>query len=52
MEEQADDKKTEQTKCSGCGRRFGEMDDEPVECGECGCLNCSDCNCVCSEEVE
>jgi len=33
----------EQTKCDGCMRRFGEMDDEPVECEECGILSCPEC---------
>lgn len=39
-----------QTKCADCGRRFGEMDDEPVECPECELLTCPDCSCGCGGE--
>lgn len=39
-------------KCTVCGKRFGETDDEPVECEECGCFNCSDCGCSCINENE
>lgn len=42
----------EQTKCTVCGRRFGEMDDEPVECEDCGMLNCADCGCDCEVEPD
>lgn len=40
----------EQTKCSVCGRRFGEMDDEPFECEDCNLKHCPDCICSCTEE--
>lgn len=37
-------------KCTVCGRSFGEMDDEPEECEDCGYYNCSDCGCSCNQE--
>lgn len=42
----------EQTKCTVCGRRFGEMDDDPVECEDCEGLSCTDCGCDCEKKIE
>ena len=43
-------KKHEQTKCSQCCIRFGEIDDEPIECEDCELLHCSQCDCSCGDE--
>lgn len=38
-----------QTKCTVCGKRFGEIEDEPVECEDCEGLSCPDCGCNCDD---